>query len=364
MILTGPTNTPTLQKFPACLSSLSSLAPFFGLFQERASDSGGSSAGVTVGATIGAILLLALVLFLFFFFKRNRDSQQGSAGHNRNRNAPMFDSGPDESKTRLMSQEKPSSRGVSMSPAPPRVTQFPASSRSPPAMPAPILTSPPTDERPQVPRLTIPPSAGAHFMQTVFTDAHAESAVSSACMDSADADSAYSQFSAAGQSGVMHSGPSRHFPIFSGPEVVVDPSGSGSARPGPRRSLHPIAGMHPHPVTTRMRMDSIMELPSPYVFAPMPLPSPPSASTTTISTSTATHDYRRRSTRDSIPVSPMSKLSEELDSFIDHAHSNDNPEEQWPETPASAAYSVPTTHGHGGSGQGHVSPLSIRKNAA
>ncbi|KAJ7723790.1 hypothetical protein B0H16DRAFT_1597939, partial [Mycena metata] len=286
-----------------------------------------SSAAVTIGATISAVLLLALVLFLVFF-KRHRD--QGIRTRFPH-NATLFEPGTDEAKDGLMDKQQQVSSSNQLE-----------SSQSP------SMSLPPLDEsagtaRPLVPRLTIPGSAD--FLKTAFKDPYT-SAVSSACMDSAD--SSYSHFSAAGQSGTMHVGPSRAFPILSGPHNSTASDVTAGARPlitaaRPQRSLHPVSGTHL--ITgdaSRMRMDSIMELPSPFIFASRTeSESPPQ--------------------RDSMPVSPMSKLSEELDSFIETIPAPRSAEQGWSEISAPVAYGVPASTY---ASDGHVSPLLIRKNGA
>jgi hypothetical protein len=87
-----------------------------------------------------------------------------------------------------------------------------------------------------------------------------------------------------------------------------------------------------------MHMEAIMELPSPFIFGAGPA---------------VAADPARR---DTLPVSPMSKLSEELDEFIETLPAPLSAAQQSPETPASAAYGF-AKH----SSVGHVSPLQIRK---
>lgn len=298
--------------------------------QEQASGAG-PSAGITFGITFGGILLLSLVIFVIFLLRRRNQRNHETA---RRRNGTLFDSGSDEAKDSLMEKQDQSSH----SDQPPPPSHLSSTS---------LLTSPDSSSgsRPLVPRITIPQSPP--LMKSGFMDQHG-SAVQSACMDSSE--SAYSQFSASSHSATLHAVTARHFPSHT-QHSAAQPYGlttsdvAAATRPlvtlpRPRRSLHPFSGANliTVPDASRMHMEAIMELPSPFIFGAGPA---------------AAADPPRR---DTLPVSPMSKLSEELDEFIETLPAPLSAAQQSPETPASAAYGF-AKH----SSVGHVSPLQIRK---
>ncbi|KAJ6585814.1 hypothetical protein B0H19DRAFT_1110805 [Mycena capillaripes] len=332
---------------PPALFYFSSAMPILPPSQEQASGAG-PSAGITVGATIGGIILLSLVIFLVFFLRRRRDQSSQEMGR---KNSIFFNSGPEAARDRLIEKETE--------------TQASHSRNESDSSSTPLLTSPDSasSTRPLVPRITIPSSSP--LMKSAFMDTHA-SAIYSACMNSSD--SVYSQFSASSPAPAptFHAGPTRHRPTHTVTQQrdsvsAMQPYGlpiatsavTAAARPiitpaRPRRSLHPFSGAQlitsGTPDPSRMHMQAIMELPSPFIFGAAP-------------GAGATADHRGRARQDSLPVSPMSKLSEELDEFIEALPAPLSAAGQYPETPASAAYDMPLPE----SSAGHVSPLQIRR---
>ncbi|KAJ7133167.1 hypothetical protein C8R44DRAFT_730362 [Mycena epipterygia] len=276
---------------------------------EQASKSG-PSAGVTVGATFGGIILFSVLVFLIFL-KRRRDLGRAR------RNGLLFDSRSSDLEDTAEEKQTHSSHPDSEPP-------YSQSER--------LLPSPTNLSRPYVPPLTIPPSPNL-LTKSTFLDHHATSSVTSACMDSSD--STHFQFSASSHSATLHAGPSKHRPSPTLPSAfhygieTSDVTAAAAAHrplimnPRPRQSVHPIKGPHLAPETALTRMDAIMELPSPVIFIP---------------------DTEQDVDGDTIPVSPMSKLSEELDAFIETIPPGEA-EVQFPETPTDV----------------HVSPLQIVK---
>ncbi|KAJ7671732.1 hypothetical protein B0H17DRAFT_1085032 [Mycena rosella] len=84
-------------------------------------------------------------------------------------------------------------------------------------------------------------------------------------------------------------------------------------------------------------MDAIMELPSPFIF----------------------HPGAESRHRDTLPVSPMSKVSVELDAFIETTSATLSSGVQSPETPPGDAYGLPRRLL-----EEHVSPLKVAKRAS
>ncbi|KAJ6542206.1 hypothetical protein DFH09DRAFT_1174276 [Mycena vulgaris] len=292
--------------------------------QEQASGSA-PSAGATFGATFGGIILFSLFVLAFVFWKRRgvykklKQEEQGSR-----RDGMIFDSED------TADEKEPHSSDSDSTP-----THRQSNSQS---MPLLTLPASPPNSRPAVSRLTIPASPG--FMKTAFLDQG--SAVSSACMNSSE--SAYSQFPSA-QSATLHAGPSKHYPFDTTHAVPLHPYGMAtsdvtaaavplitSARP--RRSLHPFSGANLLQTdASRMRIDAIMELPSPFIF----------------------HPDGESVQGNTLPVSPMPRLSEELDSFIEMTPAATSAT-QSPETPGLDAYNFPMPPT-----QTHVPPLIIAK---
>ncbi|KAJ6455328.1 hypothetical protein C8R47DRAFT_1228274 [Mycena vitilis] len=300
--------------------------PILSQRQEPASKAG-PSAGITFAATFGGILLLGLVVLAISFFCRRRELQRGQ--EMARQRSILFDSGSEEAKDRLMEKE-------------PQGADSPRPSNS---GAVPLLISPDSasSARPLVPRITIPTTSP--LIKSTFMDPH-NSAVQSACMDSSE--SAYSQFSAT-QPATLHAGPSVHFPVpmlhsAAQPyDVATTELTSAAQQPlvtavRARLSLHPFTGTHVLTVSgPRTRMESITEIPSPFIFAAAP---------------GAASDPARP---DSYPVSPMSKLSSELEEFMDDIPEPPSAAVQSPETPGLAAY-LPAR------GSVHITPLQIRKN--
>ncbi|KAJ7440611.1 hypothetical protein FB451DRAFT_1300020 [Mycena latifolia] len=260
--------------------------------QEQAS---APSAGITFAATFGGVILLGLLVLLGFFAKRWRDRRKQQRAR---RSEIFFDAVPTSDDLDVASPvDRPHEKVLDLT----HTRSHSDSSSQSSLIPAPGASESP---RPSMPRLTIPDTPG--FMKTAFLD-HG-SAVSSACMNSSD--SVHSQWSVSDHPlPIFHPGPSALQPAafhsHSSPSHaynVATTDVTAAAVPlitqaRPRRSLHPFAGGDLVTDASRMRMDSILELPSPFIFHP-----------------DAGGELPRR---DSLPVSPTSPLSalEELDSF-------------------------------------------------
>ncbi|KAJ7144503.1 hypothetical protein C8R44DRAFT_865416 [Mycena epipterygia] len=271
---------------------------------EQASESG-PSAGVTVGATFGGIVLFSLLVFLVFL-KRRRD--QRNLGRAR-RNGLLFHSRSSDSEDAAEEKQTHSSHPDSESP-------YSQSER--------LLPSPTNLPRPYVPPLTIPLSPNL-LPRSTFLDHHATSAVTSACMNSSD--SAHFQFSVSSHSATLHAGPSKHRPSPTLPSAfhygmeTSDVTAAAARRPlimnpCPRQSVHPITGPHLATETARTRMGAMMELPSPLMFI---------------------LDTEEDGDGDTMSVSPISKLSEELAAFIETIPPGEA-KVQFPETPTDSGH--------------------------
>lgn len=317
--------------------------PFLPPRQEQAPSSGPST-GLTFGITFAGILGLGLVVLSIYFIRRR--IQRKREGRRSPTSATLFDASAEEVKDRLMEQHSHSNdRAIPQSPPPPSSTPLlPTSSEA--------ASSP----RPTVPRLLIPASPPPPLIRGGFMGDRPASAVQSACMDSST--SAYSQFSSAStQAAILHAGPgaARHFPPpQQHPQGVATLSEMNAAvahplvTPArPRRSLHPFSGAQivTAPDASRMHMTAIMELPSPFIFGAHP---------------STESDPSHRDTHPA-SVSPMSKLSNELDEFLDDSvlptPTPDTAGHHWqaPETPPEAAYNPRHF-------DARVPPLQIRKN--
>ncbi|KAJ7767383.1 hypothetical protein DFH07DRAFT_769506 [Mycena maculata] len=212
------------------------------------------SAGITIGATLGAITLLALVLFLLCL-KRPRDlrTQEHAQGNVRSRLLDQTTS--DYSSQDTAGEPQSSSLDSSLS-----TEQF-TDLQTPMLQ---IWSPPPSDSRPLIPRIVIPPSPP--IMRSSAFDHPGDSAVNSAESD-------YSQISAA-DSLILHGGPQKVQPQLSAssyPYGIPTSDITAAACPlitvaRPRRSLHPASGIHLIPDTSPMPTDAMMDLPSPFIF--------------------------------------------------------------------------------------------------
>ncbi|KAJ7648864.1 hypothetical protein B0H17DRAFT_1147911 [Mycena rosella] len=252
----------------------------------------GPSVGITFGATLGGLVLFSLFVFLLFLAARWRELGKQERARTRE---ILFAFGRLEDTTW---KEDHSSHPESDAPSPQAELDLQST---------PLLTTATTssNRRPSIPRLTIPPSPDVVKSPT---------AGSSGSMKSSESKSTYSQYSAASrQTRALRAGPSNPHPSSS----HLSPVQLYAAATHPRRSPHPRVTDAHLVADPSIRRDSMGDPHSPFTVA----------------------SARESYSRDLLPMSSISRLSEEHDPS--GGETTPTAGAQPPETPSFDAYRLP-----------------------